>query len=98
MSDRTIWKFPLGPSAAAVHGFPLSQEIFGVPWGAYFVHVGQDPNSDWCLWAEVDRSNMRTSLKVFVIGTGHEVPEGATYLASIVDGPFVWHVYTAEWR
>lgn len=28
-----------------------------------------------------------------IIGTGHPAPEGATHVATCLDGPLVWHLY-----
>lgn len=61
-------------------------------------HVGSSPENAgrtdrvdvWTI--EDDRSRV-PDRAVQVFGTGHEVPESAAYLGSVVVGPLVWHVF-----
>lgn len=81
---RTIWKFPLNMSYETVINAPL---------GASFRHVDRDPTGKLCVWMEVETLNSSIPKTIYVIGTGHLVPPHSNYLASIVDGSFVWHLY-----
>jgi hypothetical protein len=85
----TIYKFP----------FEITdmQEI-EMPMAAQIIHVGLDPSGTPCLWAEVDPTAPATHRKIAVIGTGNPLDFGhdytsARHLGSLVQGPFVWHVY-----
>lgn len=49
-----------------------------------------------CAWAEVpyDVGGEKLESRTFcVVPTGGDLPEPGTYLATIFEGPFVWHVY-----
>lgn len=47
------------------------------------------------IWAETPaHADPLTVTRTFrVIGTGWDVPYLGTYLGTVFDGPFVWHVY-----
>ena len=45
------------------------------------------------LWAEVETNSPEKTHRFQIIGTGHEVPKGAQYLGTVLDPPFVWHLY-----
>lgn len=56
-----------------------------------------DPQGDdLCVWFE--HRHVNVPLLVNVYGTGHDIPEGASYLASCQQPPFVWHLYTIDKR
>lgn len=64
---------------------------------ARILHVGDDPNGVPSVWAEVEPHKTHNKpYRVTVIGTGEEVPEGLTHLGSLLNSPFVWHVYGDE--
>lgn len=53
------------------------------------------------VWVEVDvPDNWPKSSEHFkrvqVFGTGHQIPEGAEWVGSCLDGDFVWHVYNVN--
>lgn len=79
-----------------VHKFPLTIgniSVLHMPAGATVLHVGLDPGNRICLWAFVD-TDLVSETRIFtVVGTGHEVPDGLEYIGSVVQGPFVWHVF-----
>lgn len=92
---RVVYKYPLlssGPTLLELEG--------GNP---KVLFVGGDPNGEICLWAEVGVQTFSetsgkfgpavTRVEVVFIGTGHEVPDGYTYINSVNQGPFVWHFY-----
>lgn len=57
--------------------------------------VGVQEPGNVVLWAEVPVGVHRpVETRTFtIIGTGHDVPETGTYIGTVFDGPFVWHVY-----
>ena len=47
-----------------------------------------------CLWAEADPDAPIVAKRVQIVGTGHEVPDQSyTYLDTVQEQSFVWHVY-----
>lgn len=44
------------------------------------------------VWVEVTVDGAATQ-HVQIIGTGHQIPDGAEHLASCLDGRYVWHLY-----
>ena len=53
-------------------------------------------------WFEVDTDAEDRTLEVYIVGTGHDVPEAvtrgweSTYLGHLIDGPWVWHLYSVD--
>lgn len=83
MSKRTVFKYPI--SRARATRLCLSGPI---------VHIGlQDDGVERLMvWAEANVHQPKT--RIFeVFGTGHTVPEEAEHVCSVIDGPFVWHIY-----
>lgn len=67
-----------------------------LPNGAVIRHVGKQggPPGHLTLWAEVNPDKPTVERTLFVRGTGHPLPDGAiSFLGTVMDGPFVWHVY-----
>ena len=66
-----------------------------LPAGSKVVHVGLDPADRLSLWAEFDvDSEVANEIRTFeVVGTGHLIDGSLAHLGSVVDKPFVWHVY-----
>lgn len=82
----TIWKFPLD--------IATFQEV-SVPLAAEPIHAGLDANGEPSIWCEVNSSDVKEKIHVYLVGTGHSLPERARqHVGSFVHGPFVWHVYT----
>ncbi|MFH7600597.1 hypothetical protein WDV06_36700 [Streptomyces racemochromogenes] len=47
-----------------------------------------------CLWAEVDTDDSAQLNHFHVVGTGFNVPNNvARHIGSVVEDPYVWHVY-----
>lgn len=66
-----------------------------VPSGSVLLHAGLDPVGTPCVWAIVDQNNPKTLIEIFVVGTGHDVPEQAPrHLGSFVRLDEVWHIFT----
>lgn len=85
----TIWKFPLQITDKQIVKAPGSFRPLCV-----MVQGGQ-----LCLWAVVDKLDQQTNREVSIVGTGNPVPKELSqdfYLGSVQQGPFVWHVFTAD--
>ena len=87
----TIWKYDLDVTDI--------QKV-SMPMGAMPLHVAiQNPNSGVertiQLWAAVDPARPKEDRLFAVVGTGNPAPEpdDAEYVGSVIDGPFVWHVF-----
>lgn len=52
----------------------------------------QVQNGKICLWASVTLDEYHEDVAFFIVGTGHNTPEGE-YLATVQIGELVWHVY-----
>lgn len=75
--------------------YKFANEIH-MPKDARIVHVGmQDGNIFFWAEHEFDNKKPKIELRKFsVFGTGIEIPKGnKQYLATVFDGPFVWHIY-----
>lgn len=80
----TIYKYPIGRT---------DQQIVAMPQGARIL-TAQVQDQQLCLWAEVDPALAKEPRTICIVGTGHAIPAGPLlYLTSVLDGPFVWHVY-----
>lgn len=44
------------------------------------------------VWVEITLP-INVYRRVQIVGTGHDVPDGAEHVASTLDGDFVWHLY-----
>lgn len=83
---KTIWKF----------GVPFSEDAkVEMPEGARIVYFAvQDRASDHAqIWAEVSGVTTTKPRHLSIHGTGHPIPDDSVYIASCLDGPFVWHLY-----
>lgn len=82
---RTIWKFPVlstGPMA------------IDVPGPGTIVLVDRDPATGlMAFWAEVFPNEAKQERFFQVVGTGHDIPDGACHLGSVVMGELVWHLF-----
>lgn len=90
---KTVFKYPVpggfvfsgaGDKTIQIHG----QDVLPV-----IRHFGVDPSGTLCIWAEVDDKEPPVSRRIHIVGTGHEVPGNARYIASCVDRAYVWHLY-----
>ena len=82
---KTIYKYPIEIT---------NKQIIEMPCNYKLLHVGLDPEGNPVLWAEVYTSSPTALVPIYVIGTGHPVPEETKHIGSFVQIPFVWHVYT----
>ena len=88
---RTVWKYTIGPSGGLVIPNLLAPTV---------AHFGHDPASgQHAVWIEHYTENppkiifTPETLSLVVYGTGQEIARGPVHIQSIVDGPFVWHLY-----
>lgn len=87
--------------ATKIYKFPLqlveSQKV-SLPSLATVRHIAWQRDT-LTMWAEVDPTAYHVEVTVYIVGTGHDIPEGAvTYLGTVPYGEgdsykFVWHVY-----
>jgi hypothetical protein len=83
---RTIYKYPFKIS---------SRFTLGLPYGSNIISAGIQGSLP-VLWAEVDPEQREITRHLAVIGTGHQLPENATFIATFQDPPFVWHLYELD--
>lgn len=86
MSAQAVWKFPL-----ALDDEP---QVVMMPAGAQIVYV--DRQNVPTMWAVVDPAAPLISRVFCVAGTGHQLDEWWYYVGSLLDAPFVWHVFEDE--
>ena len=63
-----------------------------MPRGASLLD-GQFQGDSLVLWALVDPTAPEVTRDVLVAGTGHEVPSSLTYVTTIQQSIFVWHIF-----
>jgi len=65
-----------------------------LPLGTQVMHVGLDPNGTKCLWALEPQHGKDIEERTFEIrATGEEVTNMHHYHGTILDDPFVWHIF-----
>lgn len=83
---KTIFKFPL---------MMTEQQRVAMPIGAQMLTV-QMQNDTPCLWALVDKSNNLHDVKIFTVGTGHEITrDDLVYIGTyqVYGGKLIFHVF-----
>lgn len=77
-----------------VHKYKLAEQTeVRVGTTAKVVHFARQ-RDEMFVWIDdfVDAyTNLTLTLRV--VGTGHEFPEHLDHMGSLVDGPWVWHLY-----
>lgn len=85
--SRAVWKFEV----------PVDDQWHEIetPFPARVVHVDcQGGFGTVQVWVEVTPSTSETSSrKLRAFGTGHAIPDGASYVGTALAGPFVCHLY-----
>jgi hypothetical protein len=82
--SKYVWKYPL-----EIKNGGQKIDTFA---GSNIVHCDSQ-NGQLCLWIEVDPSNRPLTVIFHVIGTGHPIPPGTSWVGTAQQPPFVWHVY-----
>lgn len=72
---------------------PISKAAIVMPKNARILKVAM--HSDFiCFWSLFERFTEETEVRYFyVIGTNQIIPEGASYLDTVFDGDYVWHIF-----
>lgn len=83
---NTVWKFTIPVNDT--HEVEIAGGL--VRW----LHASTISDRVIDLWAEVTPSDSKTRHRVYMRGTGHQMTgnEGA-HIATVIDGPFVWHLF-----
>ncbi len=60
------------------------------------IYAGLDPNGKLCIWCLVQtHATLTETYDIYIVGTGNPIPiEAKIHLGSVVQGQFVWHVFT----
>lgn len=88
---RRIYKYPLLKLGTLDFPEARSREI-QMPKGAIPRHLGiQDATI--ALWADVNPQAEPESRTFVLAGTGEEIPEDVIFVATVIAGAFVWHLF-----
>jgi hypothetical protein len=81
-TERVVWKYPINGGELAI---PRGSKFLSCQCQGHILYA----------WFLVDpQMHGKLARKFVVIGTGNAFePEGLEYLATVQDGPFVWHVF-----
>lgn len=82
--SKKIYKYPL----ALTH----SGQVFDLQGDVKF--IGKEPSGGLAIWAEHDDDVPAVPHTFFIVGTGNDIVPDTEYCGSILDGPFVWHIYS----
>jgi hypothetical protein len=84
--NQSIWKYELRV---------VDHQTVQMPIGARILTV-QVQRDALCLWAIVDQEAKRETRIFCIFGTGERFNRpDATYIGTVQDGDFVWHVFEA---
>lgn len=85
---RCIFKYHISYSAETTKiEMPISSKI---------ISVGLDPQGDLCIWAIVDPEEGKSMREFAVVGTGWPMKDSLeywTFLGTVKQGPYMWHVF-----
>lgn len=85
---RSIYKYQLRADGGA--------QVLYMPHGALVKKVGFQ-NGYICIWAIVNTAQTAVTRHVYeVFGTGHPIPKEPTYVETVFEEGFVWHLF--EWK
>jgi len=90
---KTIYKYTI-PSN---NRDEIDHEDIVMPKDAQLLHCAIINRISY-LWAEVDCNEIESIRRIYLIGTGRRVPYSAEYLTTVIDGPFVFHIYDGGQR
>jgi len=95
-----------------IHKYPLQitdHQAVETYYGYKALSVGRDAQGIICLWAIVDpeiplalcglnETTNKRLMDIYVIGMGNPFPHhsGLQFVGTVVDGPFVWHVFDSD--
>jgi hypothetical protein len=70
-------------------------QIITIPDGD-LLHLGEQ-NGKLCMWVAEEQDAKYVNFTIFLVGTGHDVPEEATeHLGTVIMKNLVWHVFAGE--
>ena len=77
-----------------IYKYELKEGSVEMPIGAKILTI-QDQNDRPYIWALVDIAAQCEFRNFTIVGTGYDFPEADdfTYINTIQDGPFVWHIF-----
>jgi hypothetical protein len=80
-----------------IYKYPLriiDVQYIKIPEFHKILHIGEQ-NGQLCLWALVDRIDVKREIKIYIFGTGHLIPyDVGPYLGSVaMSMGLVWHVF-----
>lgn len=81
-----IWKYTLAP---------VEKQTLALPKRSTLLRADKK-GGEFCLWAFIaDRNAEKEDIIIRIIGTGHEIEEPISLvpLGTIIDEPYVWHVF-----
>jgi hypothetical protein len=89
---KVMWKFKL----EGFVGYPF---VVAMPKGAIIRHVNTQDHTSM-LWAECDPDAELETREFLWYGTGHTFNPNYVehYVATLFEGPFVWHLYERKGR
>lgn len=81
-----IFKYPLAITR---------EQTLQIPQRAKILCVQLQGDIGLSLWAQVDDAEPVEAREIRVYGTGHEIaaPGTLAYVGTVLQGPYVWHVY-----
>jgi len=82
---KVIWKFRLNL---------MEEQILLLPFGAEVLTV-QMQGGVIVLWAVVSPAAAKVQWRFFIIGTGNDFIRLGTYIGTVQQPPYVWHVFMA---
>ncbi len=87
---KTIWKAKIQPDSIKGGIFEID---ITAPTGARAISVGLQ-NGFVMVWFEIDPDKPLGRLRLYSVGTGFgRVPDNARFIGTIIDGPYIWHIY-----
>jgi len=79
-----VWKFEFEV---------IDEPEIEMPVGAKVLSVGTQRPRMICLWAACDPKAAKERRNFHVRGTGHPLNCEGPFIGSVLDGPFVWHIF-----
>lgn len=78
-----------------IHKYPLGACVSPLllPAGYVILSVGLDPAGDVCVWARVNPAHPKEAVEFRIIGTGQPVDARLAFLGTVLQGPWVWHIF-----
>jgi hypothetical protein len=89
MGARSVWRYDVDPSTGVIEiPTPGDAKVLSIGWS----HAGLS------VWIEVEPDAPKSITRLYVIGTGWPVPEGARHVGTYTTTPsaYVWHLYVPE--